>query len=435
MRNVIKILLLFLSLSPFVTASAQQDIKRDTTYRKDGTLWKISEYVGGKLMKRQTYENHKLIDITSFRDGEPYGWSESWDYDRDTYRRCFYKGWGSPRLIDEYAVWHDQKGLSGRTIQNEQGYKTHSFYKPDCDSTQTEITDTHIVLRDYKDGRLRSLEHYTPDIVPDGVFESYHPSGLVACRQLYKQGELMSEQFYDHKGGSMADKVDTESIAPNEQEPIEECATTVAAKVTKLTKEEYRELLRKKCESNAFHDCLEMGHDLVIRNAAGEVLLERHSTEEDYIDGGHLNFAYYGCDKKLGIHLGFSSYGDYNLVHFFFVREKVPAPESSDNGSEYLDIAAECVSIHDSTGWIAALSNDDRETSAVYNLSVYQHDGAEFHLLFNEEIDLVAGLPDMWWIGDNSLLVSFSEEESYRIDIDAEALNPELPEEDEGGDI
>lgn len=178
MRNVIKILLLLLSLSPFVTASAQQDIKRDTTYRKDGTLWKISEYVGGKLMKRQTYENHKLIDITSFRDGEPYGWSESWDYDRDTYRRCFYKGWGSPRLIDEYAVWHDQKGLSGRTIQDEQGYKTHSFYKPDCDSTQTEITDTHIVLRDYKDGRLRSLNTTRPTSFPTECSRATTPADL-----------------------------------------------------------------------------------------------------------------------------------------------------------------------------------------------------------------------------------------------------------------
>lgn len=86
------------------TAGTPHDIRQDSTFRDDGTLWKINEY----------------------------------------------------------AVWEDQKGLARRTVKDENGYEIFSLYKPDCDSTQTVITGTYIELRDYKDGQLRASEHYTP---------------------------------------------------------------------------------------------------------------------------------------------------------------------------------------------------------------------------------------------------------------------------------
>lgn len=113
-KNLLPLTLLFLGgltvagATNFVpwaaTAAMQPDIRRDSTFRDDGTLWKINEY----------------------------------------------------------AVWEDQKGLARRTVKDENGYEIFSLYKPDCDSTQTVITGTYIELRDYKDGQLRASEHYTP---------------------------------------------------------------------------------------------------------------------------------------------------------------------------------------------------------------------------------------------------------------------------------
>lgn len=438
MKNIIKNVFLFVSLLPFIAVEAQEYIKQDTVYRKDGTLWRINEYIDGQMIKRTTYDKWgRKYDVTPFRNGEPFGWSEFWDFDNDSYQRCFCKGWGSPRIVDKYSVWQDQKGLSRRIVQDE-GYETHSFNKPDCDSTQTDITDTHIVLRDYKEGRLRSLEQYTSDLIPDGTFEDYHPGGKIACRRLFRQGELVSEQFFDYKGEEMYDGEDnTGNMASNEPEEIEDNEPD-GVKITKLTKEGYRELLTKSCDSKNLRECLDSGHDLIIRNTAGEILLERHSTEEDWKStsegtSGHLNSAYYGYDKNLGLHLGFSSYGDYNDVHFFVVPEKTPVSKYPESNIDYLELEAESISIHETTGYIAVICGD--RTTRNYSLFCYSWNGTEFSSVFDFMLDLPVGLPDLWWIGDNSLIVSLYEGEWYRIDITPESLKPELIGEEDEGDI
>ena len=461
MKNILPLTLLFLGgltvagATNFVpwaaTAATQPDIRQDSTFRDDGTLWKVNEYADGKLAKRTTYDKQgRIYDITPYRDGEPYGWSESWDYDNYAYFRSFYTGYGSPRITDEYAVWEDQKGLARRTVKDENGNEILSLYKPDCDSTQTILTGTRIELRDYKDGQLRASEHYTPDFVPDGVFESYHPSGEIAGRQLFEQGRLVDDAFYDHDGKVRPDEADTQATTPDS--PDEAAAgLPEGLKVTRLAAGEYGTSLYPSRNAKKFGECQESGHDLVIRNAAGDILLERHSTDDDvkYFDngyGGVLNFAYYGYDEDLGLHLGFSSYGDYNDVHFFIVPEQASAPEDSEGEYDYMEFAADGMAIHETSGRIAVIASDNssdrytedsdgslpRTATRPYALFGYRWDGTSFVPGFDFTVELPDGLPEITWVGDNSLLVSFSPEEAYLIEIDPEMLEPACPPDEEG---
>lgn len=186
-------------------------------------------------------------------------------------------------------------------------------------------------------------------------------------------------------------------------------------KVTKLTEGEYRKLLVGRQDSKSLRDCLEDGHDLVIRNAEGGVLLELHAAEEDEIcmgngQVGHLKFCYYEYDENLKLHLGFSSYGDYNDVHFFVVPEKVPAPEHPEE-VEDMDFKAESISIHEATGSIAGISGDC--SGGEYALYSYNWDGDGFSTGFDFFLDLPVGIPSVRWIGEHSLLVYFTPEEAY----------------------
>ena len=79
MRNIIKNVFLFVSLLPFIAVGAQEYIKQDTVYRKDGTLWRINEYIDGQMIKRTTYDKWgRKYDVTPFRmenlsDGRSFG--------------------------------------------------------------------------------------------------------------------------------------------------------------------------------------------------------------------------------------------------------------------------------------------------------------------------------------------------------------------------
>lgn len=461
MKNILRITLPFLFLftataalkgqPPAATAVAQHGIAQDSTFRNDGTLWRVNEYTDGKLTKRTTYDKQgRIYDITPYRDGEPYGWAESWDYNNNAYSRSFYQGFGSPRITDRYSVWEDQKGLARRIVNDGNGNEILSLYKPDCDSTQTILTGTRFELRDYKDGRLRASEHYTPDFVPDGVFESYHPSGEIASRQLFEQGRLVNDAFYDHDGKPRPDKAVTANTTPDS--PDERGAVLPdGVKVTRLTPEAYGTSLYPSRNTKHFGDCLESGHDLVIRSAAGDILLERHSTDDDveYFGngyGGILNFAYYGYDKELGLHLGFSSYGDYNDVHFFVVPEQASAPEDSEGAYEYMEIRADDIAIHETSGRIAVICADNsaddytedsgstlpRTATRTYALFGYRWDGTSFIPGFDFTVELPDGLPEITWVGDNSLRVRFSKEVSYLIEIDLEMMESACPPDEEG---
>ncbi|MCC8170703.1 MAG: hypothetical protein LIP00_02755 [Parabacteroides sp.] len=467
MKNILRITLLLLfplsgiavsnGLRMAVPAATQLPVERDSTYRNDGSLWKVNEYADGKVVKRTTYDKQgRIYDITPYRDGEPYGWSESWDYDDDSYSRCFFKGYGSPRIRDKYSVWEDQKGLARRIVQDENGCETHSFYKPDCDSTQTTVTGTHIELRDYKDGRLRALERYTLDLIPDGVFESYHPSGEIVGRQLFEQGRLVNDAFYDYDGKLRPDKAVTQNTTVDSPDGETGAGIPDGLKVTRLTQGRYGTSLFQSRDSKQLSHCLESGRDLVIRNAAGDVLLERHSTDDDikYFDngyGGVLNFAYYGYDKNVGLHLGFSSYGDYNDVRFFVVPEQASAPADSEGEYNYIELAAESISIHETTGRIAAISgiyttgndgqggNTDGSASGLYQTATrnyslvgFRWDGMNFIPGFDFTVELPDGSPEITWVGDNSLLARFSDEVSYLIEIDPDRLESACPPEEEG---
>lgn len=461
MKNILRITLPFLFLftataalkgqPPAATAAAQHGTAQDSTFRNDGTLWRVNEYADGILAKRTTYDKQgRIYDITPYRDGEPYGWAESWDYDNDTYSRSFYQGFGSPRITDRYSVWENQKGLARRIVKDGNGNEILSLYKPDCDSTQTILTGTRIELRDYKDGRLRASEHYTPDFVPDGVFESYHPGGKIASRQLFEQGRLVDDAFYDHDGKPRLHEAGTENPTPDSPDETG-AGLPDGLKVTRLAPGTYGTSLYPSRNTKQFGDCLESGHDLVIRNAAGDILLERHSTDEDveYFGngyGGVLNFAYYGYDKHLGLHLGFSSYGDYNDVHFFVVPEQASAPEDSEGAYEYMEIRADDIAIHETTGRIAAIGEYDSPDSATegsgsslhrtatrtYFLLGFRWDGTGFIPGFDFTVELPDGLPEITWAGDNSLWVRFSKEVSYLIEIDPAMMESACPAGEEG---
>ena len=120
-------------------------------------------------------------------------------------------------------------------------------------------------------------------------------------------------------------------------------------------------------------------------------------------------------------------------MHFFVVPEKTPTSKYPESNIDYLELEAESISIHETTGYIAVICGD--RTTRNYSLFCYSWNGTEFASVFDFILDLPVGLPDLWWIGDNSLIVSLYEGEWYRIDVTPEALKPELMGEEDEGDI
>lgn len=365
-----------------------------------GTLWRESEYGEEGLTKRSSMDElGRITDRTSFRDGVPDGWAETWDYDDDSYERSLYLGGGSPRIINHYILGGN---LDRRTVLDGSGEPLYSASKPDCDSTRIDTLETGFEIRDYKEGVLRSLERYTSDWVPDGLFEDFHPGGQILARQLFRDGELLKERYYDNGMGT----------------PVSH------ARVTKLTEAEYRRLLGSACDSKSLRNSVDSGHDLVIRNRSGELLWERHSTENDWKSlgagySGRLNFAYYGYDEALKLHVAFSSYGDYNDVRFFIIPEIMYPEDGSEYDEEYLELPAECISVHGTTGRIAALVRGVTDTEN--RLSVYRRTDEGFLSLFDDWLELSSGMQEMAWISNHSLLV-VGPDAYYRIDIDPKAL-------------
>ncbi len=360
------------------------------------TPYRSQEYVGGRLHgKSIRWDNKGRIEsVCNYRDNLQDGWSEEWSYGdaTDTYgtiHASYYREGGSPVMTERWSFYENWKGLEQRTVFDGDGRKHYvSENKKECDSTRIDTVayneGVEIEIRDYKRGLLLSLERYTRDMTPHGIFETYDAEGNVTSRMNYEYGELTETRYYD---------------------PEEELRDDI--EVTLLTEKEFRAPDGGFSDSKHFEGC-DDSRPLRIRNEAGEAIFERD--EED------RRYEYHGYDPELNLHVAFSSIGDYNDAHWYVVHK--------DGGGDFLELRADYLAVNGNTGLIAAV----RPTfEGEYEVTFYKHFtdeeyGGYFASVFEYYLqDLPSGIWSMHWIGDHALIIQH-DKEFIRLDIAPESL-------------
>lgn len=354
------------------------------------------EYKAGKLdgLSRAWDESGRLVSEQHHHDGELDGEARTWHYEGSDWGEieiAYHRQNDHPYMIERFAFADGQQGLIERTVPDSDGATLYAARKSDCDSTRIDTlygARMTVEIRDFREGRIRSLErydassYYSGTLVPHGVFELYAPDGRIGTRMLYEEGELIVSRDYDE-----------------EEEARPDVTTTL------LSREEGERLLTAASDSNYLKDCDE-SRPLRIRNQAGEVLFECDDEERRY--------EYYGYDPELHLHLGFSSIGDWNDLYWYVVHE---------NG-EMLTLQEELLAIHGKTGLIASGKSyfEGELDLSIFRYMEYEEEGSFFEPIFCFTLtDVPAPVWDFHWIGDSSLLLVM-ENGCIRLDIAPDSL-------------
>lgn len=357
---------------------------------KNGNLRRRCEYVDGQLNGNSSYweDDGRLIEVLRYKDGLQDGWSTSWIYEetmvdvRAVEMVCsLYKEGGSSVVDEYYALDVEPKSLVKRSVFN-QSREIYSALKERCDSTCVDSLEDVIEIRDYKQGKLLSVERFTYDWKPHGIFETYYDfdGGGIASRKRYEWGKVVAEVYYD-------------------SEP------QIGVEQTELTPAMCADLKRQSHNSKYFGE----GDDkrpLVIRNRFGDEIL-------NVSDEGR-RYEYYGYDPKQMLHLAFSSKGDFYNVRYYVVH---------DDGVT-LPLSVDQVAVNGDVGTIATMKRifDGEDELVFYRCFA---EGGEVH--FASVLEYTAQHSHqpihMYWVGDYALVLEYRDG-GVRLDFEPDLMEP-----------
>lgn len=344
---------------------------------KNGNLRRRCEYVDGMLNGNSSYweDDGRLIEVLRYKDNLQDGWSTSWIYEetmtnvRAIEMVCsLYKEGGSPVVEECYAVDVEPRSLVKRTVFDQSG-EIYSALKDGCDSTCVDSLEDVIEVRDYKQGKLLSVERFTYDWTPHGVFETYYDfdGGGIASRKRYEWGKVVAEVYYD-----------SEPQTDMEQ--------------TSLTPAMCADLKRQSRNSKYFGE----GDDrrsLIIRNRFGDEIL-------NVSDDEGRRYEYYGYDPKQMLHLAFSSKGDFYNVCYYVVH---------DDGVS-LSLPVDQVAVNGDVGTIVTAKRlFDGEDELVFYRCFSEGDGVYFTPVFEYTAPHPLQFIHMYWVGDYALVLEYKD--------------------------
>lgn len=367
------------------------DGKKEGAYRewyKTGVPRRLRYYAGGLLNGTSLYwdENHRLREDYNYKDNLQDGWSRSWaraDYSTGNSDNIMlnelYKEGGSP-LVEERYTW-DREGmvLIKRTVFDG-SEESYSAFKDQFDSTRIDTLENYIEIRDYKHGILRSVERFTHNWTPQGIFENYYPEGGIESKSRYEHGELVAENYY----------------------PLE---PRTDVRQASLTPDMFKALRQESYNSRHFNKC-DTKNPLVITNCSGDEIF--YESEEG------RRYEYYGYDPEHMFHLAFSSEGDFNNVRYYIVYD----------GGLSLTLSADCVAVNEGDGTIAAVQRIfDGEVELTFYKFLPVDDQATFLPVLKYTVRDCEFVEEVHWIDTHTLLLK-TEESGIRIDMEPGALEP-----------
>lgn len=367
------------------------DGKKEGAYRewyKTGVPRRLRYYAGGLLNGTSLYwdENHRLREDYNYKDNLQDGWSRSWaraDYSTGNSDNIMlnelYKEGGSP-LVEERYTW-DREGmvLIKRTVFDG-SEESYSAFKDQFDSTRIDTLENYIEIRDYKHGILRSVERFTHNWTPQGIFENYYPEGGIESKSRYEHGELVAENYY----------------------PLE---PRTDVRQASLTPDMFKALRQESYNSRHFNKC-DTKNPLVITNCSGDEIF--YESEEG------RRYEYYGYDPEHMFHLAFSSEGDFNNVRYYIVYD----------GGLSLTLSADCVAVNERDGTIAAVQRIfDGEVELTFYKFLPVDDQATFLPVLKYTVRDCEFVEEVHWIDTHTLLLK-TEESGIRIDMEPGALEP-----------
>lgn len=361
----------------------------------EGNLRKTEEYRAGVLEgpSREWDKSGRLVQEEIYRNDRLDGKAKSWHYEGPSWGELevsYHRSYDRPYLVERYSFFEEEQGLIERTVPDSDGNTLYTASKPDCDSMRIDTlcgARMIVEIRDFKEGTIRSLERFdafTGVLIPHGIFERYAPDGRIGTRLHFEDGELLAVREYE------------------EEEPREDVRTTL------LSRADGDRLLAASSDSKHLAGC-EDGTSLCIRDHTGDVLL---SVAEE-----GRRYEYHGYDPQQKLHVGFSSVGDWNDVHWYVVYDAEGVQSFFDSEEDYLVV-------NGLNGMIATgKSHFEGELDlAVHRFFTDPEAGGYFETVFAFTLPELPGwIESIHWIGENSLAVVM-EKSCIRLDIAPESL-------------
>lgn len=376
------------------------DKGREGIYRewyKSGKLRAKCEYVDGLLNGSSAYwdENGQLMEVVNYKNNLQDGWSKTYIYEDSQSKipakmvRDLYSEGGSPVLEECFGMGGERPMLTKRTIFDSTNSAPRCVsFKDECDSTRIDSLENSIEIRDYRQGKLLSIERYTYYWERDGIFETYNTEGGMASRKRYERDRLIAESYYDFN-----------ELSPDVQQITLTSAMCAAFKL-------------KSCNSKYFDfDKCDTERPLVIRNPFGNELFSVRDEGRRY--------EYYGYDPKLKYHLAFSSVGDFNDVYYYVVH---------DDGAS-MSLSVDYVAVNGDAGTVATMRRifDDEDELVIYNFRPENKEEG-FIPVLKYSVRHATYLTGLHWLGNGTLLLEYKDD-GIRLDIDPAEL--ELTDDDE----
>ncbi len=376
------------------------DKGREGIYREwyqNGNGRRACEYAGGVLNGISTYwdENGQLMEVVNYKDNLQDGWSETYIYEDSQSEipakivRELYSEGGSPVLEECYGMGSEGPVLIKRTIfDSPNSEPRHVSFKDECDSTCMDSLENCIEIRDYRQGKLLSIERYTYDWERDGIFETYNTEGGMSSRKRYERDKLIAESYYE-----------INELSPDVRQ-------------TALTPDMCAALKLKSCNSKYFDfDKCDTKRPLVIRGSLGNELFR--------VSDEGRRYEYYGYDFKLKYHLAFSSVGDFNDVRYYVVH---------DDGAS-MSLPVDYVAVNGDAGTVATTRRifDDEDELIIYNFRPENKEEG-FIPVLKYSMRHATYLTGLHWLGNGALLLEYKDG-GIRLDVDPAEL--ELTDDDE----